>query len=129
MTALPPDLDAALRTAKEIRVSTRRADGQWSRATPVWFLYDGDALYFTTAPRSHKGRRLQRGSPIRAEIGDLTVEGDTAVVTDPTLITKLSEGYSRKYWIAWLGLFRPRLGRIESGKTLAVKVAPLATDR
>ena len=36
------------------------------------------------------------------------------------------EAYSRKYWIAWLGFFRPRPERVADGRTVAyrVKLAP-----
>src|SRR5947199_10526319 len=58
-----PDAAAALATSKQIYVATRRADGTESKVVPVWFMFDGDAIYFTTGPDSHKARRVARGSP------------------------------------------------------------------
>jgi nitroimidazol reductase NimA-like FMN-containing flavoprotein (pyridoxamine 5'-phosphate oxidase superfamily) len=65
----PPALVEALRSAKQINVGTRRADGTPSKSVPVWFMLEGDALYFTTAPGSHKARRIARGKPILIWVG------------------------------------------------------------
>src|SRR6266403_1383817 len=59
--AFPPAVAESLRAAKQIYVATRRADGAESKVVPVWFMFDGDAVYFTTAPESHKARRLAPG--------------------------------------------------------------------
>jgi hypothetical protein len=32
--------------------------------------------------------------------------------------------YDKKYWISWLGFFRPRPDRVAAGKTVIVKVVP-----
>ena len=32
--------------------------------------------------------------------------------------------YDRKYWIAWLGFFRPNPERVREGKTVIVRVLP-----
>jgi general stress protein 26 len=121
---LPADVDAALQKQKEAYVATARADGTRSSAVPVWFWWDGRALYFTTAPDSIKARRIRNGSRVffaAAKDGPF-FGGTPEVITDLALVERLGDEYSKKYWIAWLGLFRPRPGRVESGKTLAVKV-------
>lgn len=120
-------IETALKTESYIYVATRRVNGEWSTPAPVWFTYDAGAIYFTTAPSSHKARRLQRGSPVRIWVGRTDgplVEGEAQVVKDLDVVERMSAAYSQKYWIAWLGLFRPRPGRVASGKTLAVKVTP-----
>lgn len=58
-----------LQTAKEIYVATTRANGEWSTAAPVWFIYDGEAVYLTAAPTSYKARRIKRSRPVRIWVG------------------------------------------------------------
>jgi hypothetical protein len=122
--AFPANVDAALRQAKEIQVATRRVNGEWSTPAPVWFMYEGGPIYFTTAPASHKGKRIAAGSPVRITVGDQTFEGKTKIIRDPAIVTRMGEAYGAKYWIAWLGLFRPNADRVASGKTLAIEVTP-----
>jgi general stress protein 26 len=125
-TALSPEMQAALSDEKEIYVATRRADGSRSSAAPVWFWWDGQYAYFTTAPDSHKGKRIHRGSPVYVSVQGREgpfVEGTSEIITDLDLVARLGDKYKDKYWIAWLGLFRPRPERVRTGKTMAVKVS------
>ena len=120
-----PDVVAALSTAKQIYVATRRADGTESKVVPVWFMLDGDAIYFTTGPDSHKARRIARGSPLLVWVGSMSGPhfiGQAELVRDPAVAARMAPVYSRKYWIAWLGLFRPNPARVRAGKTVIVKV-------
>ena len=122
------ELKTALQSESYIYVATQRRNGEWSAAAPVWFMYDDDAIYFTTAPGSHKARRIARGAAVRLWVGRKDgplLEGDVQLVTDLAIVERMGERYKQKYWIAWLGFFRPRPGRVAEGKTLAVKVAPL----
>src|SRR5262249_39241637 len=57
----PPDVKEALQTAKQLYVATRRADGTTSAMAPIWFMFDGDAIYFTTERDSHKAKRIAKG--------------------------------------------------------------------
>jgi hypothetical protein len=121
------ELDRALRGSKELHLSTFRRDGSLSAPARIWFWYDGKVVYFTTQPDSFKAKRIRRGSPIAARVGGADgpyFEGDCTLVDDPELVAELGQGYSSKYWIAWLGLFRPRVSRVASGKTLLVRVEP-----
>jgi PPOX class probable F420-dependent enzyme len=124
----PPDVTKALETTDHIYVATRRADGSRSSAAPVWFMYDGgDAVYFTTAPDSHKVRRIRKGSPVFVAVGTKdgpAFEGRAELLADTALAARMGEHYSQKYWIAWMGLFRPRASRVGAGKTVIVKVTP-----
>ena len=43
---------------------------------------------------------------------------------DPEVAAKMAPAYNQKYWIAWLGLFRPNPERVRTGKTVLVKVVP-----
>jgi len=81
-----PDVVAALSTAKQIYVATRRADGTESKVVPVWFMLDGDAIYFTTGPDSYKARRIARGSPLLVWVGSPQgphFVGQAELVRDP----------------------------------------------
>lgn len=124
-----PSVDAALRTAKEIHVATQREDGTRSGAAPVWFMYDGEAIYFSTTATSHKARRLRGGGPVYVAVGSQngpSFEGQGTLVSDPELIESMGRHYRDKYWIAWLGFFVPRNSRVSAGKTVIVKVVPRA---
>ena len=124
--AVPADVQAALRTQSEIYVATKRADGSRSKAVPVWFWWDGtdQVLYTSTSPNAHKAKRIRKGSPLFVAVNKdgPFLEGTPEIVTDPQLIEKIGDGYSNKYWLAWLGLFRPRVERVQSGKTVVIKV-------
>jgi len=127
---LAPDVERSLRESKEIHVATRRKSGTRSTIAPIWFWYDGgDELFFTTSPKSWKARRLKRGSPLYVWVGSEQgpfLVGTAEPVTDPAVIARMGEAYAKKYWIAWLGLFRPRPERVADGRTVAyrVKLAP-----
>jgi general stress protein 26 len=124
-----PSVDAALRTAKEIHVATQRDDGTRSSAAPVWFMYDGEAIYFSTGATSHKARRLRDGGTVYVAVGGAngpSFEGHGTLVSDPALIESMGQHYRDKYWIAWLGFFVPRNSRVSAGKTVIVKVVPRA---
>jgi len=126
--SFPPDVAEALRTSKHIYVATRRADGTVSTKAPVWFTFDGEAVYFTTAPDSHKAARIGRGSPALVWVGrddGPHFEGPAELLTDPAVAERMAVAYKQKYWIAWLGLFRPRPERVRTGKTLIVRVTPV----
>ena len=46
--------------------------------------------------------------------------------TDPAVAARIASVYAQKYWIAWMGLFKPNPERVRSGKTVIVKVRPPA---
>jgi hypothetical protein len=123
----PPEFVAQLDGLKEIYVATERKDGTRSKAVPVWFGYMDNALWFTTSPTSHKGKRVQRGSPMYVSTQGANgpfIKTKAEVVKDGALADRLGEIYSQKYWIAWLGFFRPSRGRNESGKTVLLRLTP-----
>jgi len=124
---LAPDVATALRAARQIYVATRRADGTPSRPVPVWFMLDGEAVYSTTGPQSHKARRIARGSPLLVWVGQPDgphFVGRAELVHDPEVAARMAPVYDDKYWISWLGFFRPRPERVRAGKTVIVKVTP-----
>ena len=124
---LTPETEEAIRTNKQIYVSTRRRDGSESKVVPVWFMYDGDAILFTTGPKSHKARRIRHGSPLFVRVGSASAprfEGHAELVDDPTVAARMAPVYKQKYWIAWLGFFVPDPDRVRTGKTAIVRVTP-----
>jgi PPOX class probable F420-dependent enzyme len=123
------DVVAALAGAKQLYVATRRKDGTPSRRVPVWFMWDGDAIHFTTQPGTHKAKRIERGSPLLVAVGapdGPAFEAPAEIVRDPDVAARMAPVYNRKYWIARLGFFRPRPERVRAGKTVIVRVRPPA---
>ncbi len=124
-----PGVANALRSSKHIYVATKRADGTPSKVVPVWFMFDGDAVYFSTGPQSHKAKRIAKGSPLLVWVGTADgphFVGPAELIRDPDVAARMAPAYDQKYWISWLGLFRPRPDRVRDGKTVIVKVKPPA---
>jgi PPOX class probable F420-dependent enzyme len=129
--SFPPDVADALRAAQHLYVATKRKDGTESARAPIWFMYDGQAVYFTTGPDTYKAKRIRAGSPLLVWVG--TENGPQFVgkaeILDPeagaAAAAKMAPVYDQKYWISWVGFFRPRPERVRTGKTLIVKVTPL----
>lgn len=118
-------VEAALRTSDLICVATRRDNGERSAVRPIWFYYDGEKLFFTTSPGSWKAKRIARGSPLYIWVGSESgpfLLGKAEPVTDAALVDRMGEAYAKKYWIAWLGFFKPRSDRVTAGKTKAYLV-------
>jgi hypothetical protein len=123
------EVTSALQTSKEIYVATKRANGSLSKVVPVWFMYDGDAIYFSTLPSSYKAKRIKKGSPLYVWVGSADgphFVGPAELITDPDVAARMAPVYAQKYWIAWIGLFKPNPERVRSGKTVIVKVSPPA---
>jgi len=124
----PPEFAARFATAKEIYVATQRKDGTRSDVVPVWFGVMDDAIWFTTSPQSHKVKRVQRGSPLFVSADGKDgpfIKTKVEIIKDGALADRLGDIYSKKYWIAWLGFFRPSRARNESGKTVLLKLTPM----
>jgi PPOX class probable F420-dependent enzyme len=85
---------------REIWVATAAPDGR-PDAVPVWFWWDGEAVFFTTKADSRKARNLARQPAVVVHNGDGTdpiiVKGDAEVVTDPTELERVDRGYLQKY--------------------------------
>jgi hypothetical protein len=120
-----PEVANALRSSKHVYVATKRADGTPSKVVPVWFMFDGDAIYFTTGPESHKAKRIAKGSPLLVWVGTADgphFVGPAELIRDPDVAARMAPLYDQKYWISWVGFFRPRPDRVRDGKTVIVKV-------
>ena len=46
------------------------------------------------------------------------------MIKDPEVAARMAPVYAQKYWIAWIGLFKPNPERVRTGKTVIVKVYP-----
>ena len=122
---LSPATEDLLRSSSYIYVATQRKDGQQGSASPIWFMWDDGKIFFTTGPESWKAKRIARGSPLTVHVGSADgprLAGKARQVKDPALVDRMGRAYGDKYWIAWLGLFRPRSDRVTAGKTVAYLV-------
>lgn len=93
-------VDLPLRATRSIWLSTTRPDGR-PHAVPVWFVWDGESLYFATQAHSQKGLNLAHQSWVVAHLGDgddtIIPEGPSEVVTDSAEIERLNAMYMEKY--------------------------------
>ncbi len=129
---LPASTQKLLRESSYIYVATQRKSGKRSSIAPIWFYYEGgDELFFTVSPESWKAKRIARGSPVFIWVGEKDgpyLIGEARRVQDAALVDRMGEAYNEKYWIAWLGFFRPRGDRVSEGKTNAYVVKLVSGD-
>ena len=124
-------IEAALARAKNLYVATERKDGSRSDAKPIWFVLEDDAVWFTTVPTSWKAKRVKLGRPLHVNVGSPSgpyFKGRGTLIADPAIAARMGPVYARRYWLAWLGFFRPRPERVRAGKTLIVRVTPWGTE-
>ena len=125
--SFPPEFVNKLNQKKQIYVATERKSGARSTAAPVWFGVIDNDIWFATLPNNHKARRVKRGSPMYISVEGKDgpfIKAKAEIVRDGAMAERLGEIYSRKYWIAWLGMFRPSREKIESGKNLLIRLTP-----
>lgn len=120
-----PATQKLLESSSYIYVATERSNGELGSFSPIWFYYDQGKIFFTTSPGSYKAKRIAKGRPLTIHVG--TEDGPVLVgkaekVTDPAYIDKMGKAYNDKYWISWMGFFRPRSDRVTEGKTMAYVV-------
>jgi PPOX class probable F420-dependent enzyme len=125
---MDPALDAALRRANYLYVTTYGASGK-SGTVPVWCWYDGTAAYFTTRRGSLKARRIRQTGRATARIGRAdgpSFEGRAEWVDGrPDLEAALLRAYRRKYWLLvplWMGRHIKR--GLRNGKSVLVRITP-----
>jgi PPOX class probable F420-dependent enzyme len=89
-----------LTLARNYWVCTTRSDGR-PHTAPVWGLWLDDAVWFSTAPSSVKGRNLARDPRvvIHLESGDDTVilEGEAERPSDDRALERFIDLYEEKY--------------------------------
>lgn len=81
-------VDTWLRGFRSIWIATTRPNGR-SHAVPVWYLWDGEHIYFSASGKSQKDRNLAYQSAIVVHAGD----GDDAIILEGTaeIVTDLEE--------------------------------------
>ena len=126
---MEPGLDAALRRANYLYVTTYGASGQ-SGTVPVWCWYDGRDAYFTTRRASLKARRIRATGRVSVRVGKPdgpTFQARAEWVDGRTDIEeRLLSAYRRKYWLLvplWMGRYiRRGLGTKAS---VLIRISPL----
>lgn len=127
---MDPALDAGLRRAKYLYVTTYGASGK-SGTVPVWCWYDGRDVYFTTDRESLKARRIRQTGRVTVRVAardGSAFEGRAELVEGrPDLEAALLRAYRRKYWVLvplYMGPWIRR--RLASGRSALVRVSARA---
>lgn len=93
-------VDAWLRAPRSMWIATVRADGR-PHLVPLWFYWDGHAIYFDTGASTLKHRNLSSNASAVAHVGDgdnpVIIEGLVRLVTDATELSRVDEAYRLKY--------------------------------
>lgn len=93
-------VDVWLRGYRSIWVSTTRPDGR-PHAAPVWYLWDGEHIYFASNKKSQKAKNLARQPQIVVHAGDgddvIILEGVTEIVTEAKEWEQVNQAYMEKY--------------------------------
>jgi nitroimidazol reductase NimA-like FMN-containing flavoprotein (pyridoxamine 5'-phosphate oxidase superfamily) len=94
------NVDRRLRSMREIWVVTASPRGR-PDATPVWFWWDGESVYFTTKMSSRKARNIARQPSVVLHNGDgadpIIVKGIAELVTDRREEQRVDAAYRAKY--------------------------------
>lgn len=102
-----PKVDTWLRGLRSIWLATTRSDGR-PHAAPVWFIWDGEYIYFATDPASVKAKNLAHQPYVVVHGGDgddtIILEGFATPVRDPQTLQQLNELYQAKYIDPYSGM-------------------------
>ncbi|HEY6605455.1 MAG TPA: pyridoxamine 5'-phosphate oxidase family protein [Gaiellaceae bacterium] len=94
------NVDRRLHSLREIWVATASPLGR-PDATPVWFWWDGEAVYFTCAAVAHKARNIAQTPDVVLINGDgadpIIFKGTAERVTDRLELERIDRGYAEKY--------------------------------
>jgi nitroimidazol reductase NimA-like FMN-containing flavoprotein (pyridoxamine 5'-phosphate oxidase superfamily) len=94
------NVDRRLHSMREIWVATASPKGR-PDATPVWFWWDGEAIYFTCAAVARKARNIGHEPEVVVLNGDgadpIIVKGRAERVTERTELERVDAAYSEKY--------------------------------
>jgi nitroimidazol reductase NimA-like FMN-containing flavoprotein (pyridoxamine 5'-phosphate oxidase superfamily) len=93
-------IDARLRSLREIWVTTAGGSGR-PDAVPVWFWWDGCAVWFTTKAASRKARNVAAQPHVVLHNGDgadpIILKGTAELVEDEESLARLDAAYGAKY--------------------------------
>jgi nitroimidazol reductase NimA-like FMN-containing flavoprotein (pyridoxamine 5'-phosphate oxidase superfamily) len=94
------NVDARLRSLRELWIATSTPRGR-PDATPIWFWWDGEALYFTCAAVARKARNIAHEPNVVLLNGDGTdpiiLKGLAERVTDADELGRIDRAYADKY--------------------------------
>ena len=125
---MDPALEAALKTAKRIYVTTWSPSGK-SGTVPVWFMAKEGCVYFTTLRDSLKARRIKATGRIKVHVGSAdgpAFNGKAEQIDDRhALEQEILQTYRRKYPIL-VPLFMGRRirRRLASKDSVVIKITP-----
>ena len=93
-------IDIWLRGFRSIWLATTRPNGR-PHAVPVWYLWDGEHIYFAAEGKSQKGRNLAHQAAVVVHAGDgddtIILEGTAEIVSDPEEWSTINIAYGEKY--------------------------------
>src|SRR4051794_22233548 len=94
------NIERRLQSLREIWVATASPRGR-PDATPVWFWWDGERIYFTCAAVSRKVRNIARQPEVVVLNGDgadpIIIKGRAERVVDPAELDAVDAAYREKY--------------------------------
>jgi len=99
----PSDRAELLATERIVHCATVGPDGR-PHVAPLWFVWDGDALWVNSLRKSRRGRDLANGSPVSCcvdagveygELRGITLDG---VFEEREPSASVKRAYAEKYW-------------------------------
>jgi len=102
----PEDRAALLGSARTAHCATVDELGV-PHVVPLWFVWDGEAIWINSLKRSRRGRDLDRGSKVSVCIDDgdeygelrgVTFGGRFGAVDDEAVLEPIRRAFGEKYW-------------------------------
>jgi nitroimidazol reductase NimA-like FMN-containing flavoprotein (pyridoxamine 5'-phosphate oxidase superfamily) len=94
------NIDAVLRASRTIWLATTRGNRR-PHAVPVWFVWDGEQLWFAAHERSQKARNLEQERWAVLHLGDgddvVILEGLAEEVTEASELVLVDAARAQKY--------------------------------
>jgi hypothetical protein len=94
------NVDLRLRSMREIWVATASPRGR-PDATPVWFWWNGEVVYFTCAAVARKARNIAHEPEVVLVNGDgadpIVIKGRAARVNERDQLERVDDAYAEKY--------------------------------
>lgn len=124
-------IDEFLEGVHIARVATVRPDGR-PHVAPIWFLWDGDYLYFETEDHTVKARNLRKNRNLAITIdisaGGLRLkyvilEGRAELIEDLVKVKKITRSIFQRY-VGREGLETPSIMEMLAAANLVVALKP-----
>jgi nitroimidazol reductase NimA-like FMN-containing flavoprotein (pyridoxamine 5'-phosphate oxidase superfamily) len=94
------NVDLRLRSMREIWIATASPTGR-PDATPVWFWWDGEVVYFACAAVARKARNIAHEPEVVLLNGDgadpIVIKGRAMRVSDRDELERVDDAYAEKY--------------------------------